>query len=437
VAAWQGTGPPAPGAAGSLAFGVSLPRLRAGTLAPSGLLREAANPLGFGAGSDVFREDTGLRLDGSAGTPARLGVLLMPVAGVLGLYVAEGQVRGGELGIFAVLQPARGVTVDVLACAADPDPPDPAGQPGPAAQPPSSSGDWYGAPASVGVRGVAAARLRAAGPGMSASITAGVSAGAQGGQGHFLHAAAKAAGRVLSAALLIGVADGGWRNLAGRRSAAEARACARLRVSGPSGAAEADACVEAGMPPFGAGAAVASGLQITGALETGTSLGGALQSFRLEADVSIRSQDRSSRAGTAACTLRFEDADGAWAARCAFAAEAQAAAAAGPCACWRPASVRAVVGVTPVGCPLGVEIDARASGLSGACRVSVRTTLCLERDSRRSAAAAAARAPRSESWWMEAGFEELGVGPAGPAGKLVLRAGWETVSPVFPSRPPG
>ncbi len=417
MAAWRGPDPPAVDADGSLAFGISLPRLCAGTLAPSGLLREAANPLGFGAASDVFREDTSLRLDGSASSPARLGVLLMPIADRLGLYLAEGQAGGGEAGIFAVLEPPCGLTVDLLAAAAQPGPAVPRVQDG------LSAGDWYGASVAGGVRGVTVARLRAKRRCLSAAVTAGLSSGTRCGPGHFLHAAAAVAGRGVSAAVLFGEADTGWRSLAGRRAAAAVTARGQARVSGRAGAAEAGVSFEAGLPSFDPGCTVPAEWRLTGAVQTGTALGAARQTLRLEADASVRSTISGPRLETAECAISFDDADGGWGARCALAAEATGDDGPQACASWRAAALRAAAVVTPAGSPFSVGVDARMTNRSGGSCLSVRTTLSFER--------------LGGSAWLEAGFEGLGLGPGGSAGTLLLRAGWETVSSLPPSRPPG
>ena len=90
--------------------GISLSWLRAGTLSAAGLIREAANPLGFAAASEVFREDTSLVLDGSVSSPSRAGILLMPVPGRLGIYCRKATGGGQELGVFA----SAGISDDVI-----------------------------------------------------------------------------------------------------------------------------------------------------------------------------------------------------------------------------------------------------------------------------------------------------------------------------------
>ena len=110
--AWQGRATSA-GQAGPRypALAVSCPWLVCGPLTGEGLLREASNPLGFSAGSDVFAARTGMRLDGSlpAGPP---GLLCMPLPGTLGFYSLPCSNGALVRGCFASIQACPGFRVE-------------------------------------------------------------------------------------------------------------------------------------------------------------------------------------------------------------------------------------------------------------------------------------------------------------------------------------
>jgi len=82
-------------AAGLLTLGMYTPWFRAGSLATTGLLRMANNPLGFSAQSEVFGERTGLRLERSLGA-GRVGLLLTPLQDTLGLSSVRIYLRQDE-----------------------------------------------------------------------------------------------------------------------------------------------------------------------------------------------------------------------------------------------------------------------------------------------------------------------------------------------------
>ena len=61
--------------------------MRAGPLAETGLLREAAGPLGFGPGTEVTTETTGLRLDGSFAARGEASVQIALLPEVIHLFL--------------------------------------------------------------------------------------------------------------------------------------------------------------------------------------------------------------------------------------------------------------------------------------------------------------------------------------------------------------
>ena len=102
-----------------LLAGLSLPWLKLGPLSPAGVLREAANPLGFGAGSDVFVQRSGFLLDLSI--PAtQAGVLFMPIPRVLGVFYEPDGGEGQRLGCLAGIGSRDGVSVEGFASISEP-----------------------------------------------------------------------------------------------------------------------------------------------------------------------------------------------------------------------------------------------------------------------------------------------------------------------------
>ncbi len=93
-----------------LAFGLECPWFAAGPLAPRGLLRALADPLGYSPASGVFSEPAGYRLEGALQGASRRGLWLEPLPGRLGLFLVRrppqeagawgaGLLDGGPLGL--------------------------------------------------------------------------------------------------------------------------------------------------------------------------------------------------------------------------------------------------------------------------------------------------------------------------------------------------
>jgi hypothetical protein len=115
--AWQ----PAGASTARLFAGLSSSWLRAGPLSPAGVIREACNPLGFRAGSDVFLQRSGLVLDTSL--PARQpGVLLMPAPRSLGVFYQPLPAGGDWAGCVAGFFPVPDVGAEGFFCVAGPPP---------------------------------------------------------------------------------------------------------------------------------------------------------------------------------------------------------------------------------------------------------------------------------------------------------------------------
>jgi len=104
-----------------LMAGLSSSWLRIGPLSPAGALREAGNPLGFQAGSDVFVQRSGLLLDSSL--PAHPpGILVMPLARTLGVFYQELPHGGEWMGCMASAFQRPGVSLEGFVSLSEPPP---------------------------------------------------------------------------------------------------------------------------------------------------------------------------------------------------------------------------------------------------------------------------------------------------------------------------
>lgn len=103
----------------SILIGLSSPWIHFGPLSPAGSLREACNPLGFLAGSDVFTQRTGFVLDESFPAPPS-GALLMPVARSLGVFYRPLDGRGDWAGCMASLLHRPGMSGEGFLSVSDP-----------------------------------------------------------------------------------------------------------------------------------------------------------------------------------------------------------------------------------------------------------------------------------------------------------------------------
>lgn len=236
VLAWEGEGPPGSGPPRGLAFGVTLPWITAGTLASAGLVRLAADPLAFGPASDVFAEEPGLVLDGSASSPSRKGLLLAVVPRALGLFLREAAAGGCEAGVAVLAGPWAGLLVEGLLEAAQPpaDPPD----------------GWYGPSSPGGLAALAAARLSWEGPRARASLAWGGSGGTLAAPGCFALAEASAGEQDSRAAVLVGFTDARYSPLSGTPRDAAFKAAAEARLGRPTGAVEAGLTMNGQLPQF-------------------------------------------------------------------------------------------------------------------------------------------------------------------------------------------
>lgn len=91
--------------------GLSSSWIRIGPLSPAGVLREACNPLGFQAGSDVFVQRSGFVVDSSF--PAQsAGALVMPIARSLGAFYRQLPDGGEWVGCMASAFQRQGASLE-------------------------------------------------------------------------------------------------------------------------------------------------------------------------------------------------------------------------------------------------------------------------------------------------------------------------------------
>ncbi len=218
--------------------GVSCPWLRAGPLSPAGILREAANPLAFQAGSDVFVERTAFVLEESFPAPPS-GVLLMPVSRSLGVFCRSLADGGQWIGVMASAFHRPGVSVEGFLSMANP-PAQTAGEEWLSAQAPFAGGR---------VLSSAGRLLVETGP-LGLAATMGISQGELVPPGTFCHFHASLRTGVLGLYLLLGTADTGYTSPAGEHPAETRMASAALRLSSSQGSADLRVSQATGHPSF-------------------------------------------------------------------------------------------------------------------------------------------------------------------------------------------
>jgi hypothetical protein len=185
--------------AGIVEVGIAVPGVSIGPLAPLGLLRELANPLAFGAGSEVFAEAPGFRMDFTQ-PEAEPGLLCAPAPGTLGVYAVPLACGGENYGWYGRAAASSGDAVEGALSVSRP-------------RTGAGGDDWYLSHAVFpgGTVLNAAARLvRRAGP-ESFVMTAGASAGERGMPDVFSHLLFSESGDGIDCAMLFGAAGPGYR----------------------------------------------------------------------------------------------------------------------------------------------------------------------------------------------------------------------------------
>lgn len=274
----------------ALAAGLDGPLVRAGPLVPAGLLREIAKPLGFGPGTDVGTQTTGLRLSAPLGARAEASVQVALIPEVLAVFwlrpAEEAGASGGFLG--GALGPARLGPVLLEAAAA-------LGGPGPSEE----GEEWIrgGPPHPPGLVLQGAARIRLALPCASAAVSGGLSAAERAPPGWFAIGTASLGRGDIGVDLLAAAASSGYLELGGGDDPGGMRAGLRLRLAGRSGRLVARYVVSADLPGFVPGPWLGTGEEIDIALErwratvAGTWEAGLCASNRIATDANGGRQD--------------------------------------------------------------------------------------------------------------------------------------------------
>ncbi|MCX7038771.1 MAG: hypothetical protein NT005_06530 [Spirochaetes bacterium] len=391
--AYQGEGPPGAAAPGRFAFGLCTPWVRMGTLSPAGLIREAANPLGFGPESDVFSEETGFTLDGSVSSPQRVAVLLTPAPGRLGLFYRVGPGGRGQAGCFARTEPGHRLAVEGLAAVA---------APAAAAQ----KEEWFArlSPFPGALVAQSAARLLMDLPGAAASVTLGLSGSERRPPGAFLHAGLRIGDDAASAAFLLGLADGNYTTLSGEGSAEQLSARGTFAIRRPSGAAELRCSLDVGQPRFAPARYLATAGSVGASIERERPLGavGAV-TVRIEAERSVRIEPDGGRADSVDCSASL------------IARSKSLEVEAGVSTDGSRADARASARWTPARSALGASLDVRLAFGDCAPLLSAETRFRLERE--------------CSAITFGAGLEECVLPAADPAGALRFSLGWEVRRP--------
>ena len=278
----------------AVTFGVSLPWLLVGPLAPSGLLRVAANPFGFTPGSQVFSERTGFQLDASL-PPGDLGLACMPIGDILGLYCRS--IRGGppEYGCFAGILTEGGYCAEGLVSFSSP--------------PPGELGEeWFPsqAPWPGGTLMIAAGRLSAALQWLSMEAGACASFGERVEPGAAWHLQCSARTDQAYAALLFSRIEGHYREPGGVSPSEDCQLAFSAAVTPPEGSARLAYTLTVERPGFAVRPYRRSTEEIALTLERTLLKAGALQLLaRVEAQKRNENDESGSREETASARLSF------------------------------------------------------------------------------------------------------------------------------------
>ncbi len=261
---------------------------------PLGVLREMADPLGVGAGSDAFSELTGFSLDKSE-LERPPGFLWLPVPGAMGLF-AECQGEGSAmLGAFLNSAPARGWRAESALCLAE--------------QARTGFGDtWYGeeAPNPGGSLLLAAGRVRAMLPGLQMSATLGGSMGERLRPGWFIHLQGSAHAGPVEAALLFGGSGGDYRVPSGAAPDAAWRVSGRTRIAVGESTAEIVYSMDVARPGFAPRPFLAERQEVSAGWERGFRvIDGLAAAIRFDARKIIRTDPEGETHEEAGCSGRI------------------------------------------------------------------------------------------------------------------------------------
>jgi hypothetical protein len=241
----------------SLVGGFSLPWIRVGSLVPAGILREAENPLGYSAASDVFMQHAGLFLDASK-TGAPPGILCMPVPDLFGLFCVSCRDGGPQYGCFARFEPIESFGLEGFAMLSAP-PPTVVGE-----EWLCSSGPFPG-----GALIVSAVKLFCHLPALSLSGTVGNSCAQMAPAGWFYHVSFQAERGGVHAALFLGECDGTYRTADGSPTSEAGKISGSFGFAAPDGSADFSYSLAVDQPGFAPGPFLCSAERIAAAFEKG------------------------------------------------------------------------------------------------------------------------------------------------------------------------
>lgn len=218
--------------------GLDGPLVRLGPLAASGLLREAGDPLGFGPGTTVGEEATGLRLDGSMPAAGGWSAEIMLVPDAVGLFWMD---AGGSHALGCRCTVARRGPLQLDAAAS---------LGGLAAADVPASWIVEHPTAAVGRTLHGAVRIVARESGWSATVSGGMSAAERAPPGWFALATASFEQREVDIDLLAAGASTGYLELGRPAQPGGAKAGVRLRLTGEQGSVRAGYLMSAELPGF-------------------------------------------------------------------------------------------------------------------------------------------------------------------------------------------
>lgn len=279
--------------AGALMVGITFPWFRFGPLRATGVLREAADPLGFSAHSEVFQEGTSLALDPEL--PANgPGFLCMPIPDDLGLFCIPLPSAGLEYGCFCSLHSHAGIRAEAAVSLSQP-------------TPASWGRRWFVTESPFPGGGLmnAAGRLLLDSTGFSLSAAMGASAGERAPPGVFGHLGLTVQAAGICAAVLLAGASNSYRMPAGAESAEIASFSGFIEAAGPRSKLKAGYSMAISRPDFAPGLSLRTREKVSAALtrdffkDRGRSISGAV-----EAEKNIRYDAAGRRRETARCEVK-------------------------------------------------------------------------------------------------------------------------------------
>jgi hypothetical protein len=237
--------------------------VRAGPLEAAGLLRVAARPLGFLPGSGVFEEPTGLRFDGSLSGPRDCSVQLTLVPDAVALFWLDPDDGPGVIGCALATRCRRPVALDAAFAVGD-------------RGTVAGGEEWIldGAPRAGGRVIHAASRVGVSGPGLSATVSGGMSAAERAPPGWFSLCTATVGRHDAGIDLLAAAVSRAYLELGGGDDPGGLRAGIRFRLARPLWRIRAGYIVSVDLPGFAPGPFLPSEEELMLGMERRWPLGG-------------------------------------------------------------------------------------------------------------------------------------------------------------------